>query len=89
MTKAITSAPGSGAGLIAPDHRVTDPVMLQRRVPTIRALCAPGDTTSNLVTYVRQTGRTINAAMVAEGQAKPYSDATFETCRHRFARWRT
>ncbi|GEL42250.1 phage capsid protein [Methylorubrum extorquens] len=78
-TKAITSAGPSGGALIAPDHRVTDPVMLQRRVPTIRALVSPGETVSNLVTYVLQSTRTINAAMVAEGGQKPYSDATFDT----------
>ncbi|KQS66496.1 hypothetical protein ASG32_30695 [Methylobacterium sp. Leaf361] len=77
--KAITSAVGSGGALIAADNRVNDPVMLPRRVPTIRALVAPGVTTSNLVTYARQTGRTINAAMVAEGAQKPYSDSTWET----------
>lgn len=78
-TKAITSATGSGGGLIAPDNRVNDPVMLPRRLPTIRALVAPGVTTSNLVSYPRQTGRTMNAAMVAEGAQKPYSDGTWET----------
>lgn len=78
-TKAITSATGSGGGLIAPDNRVNDPVMLPRRVPTIRALVEPGVTTSNLVSYPRQTGRTINAAVVAEGAQKPYSDGSWET----------
>jgi HK97 family phage major capsid protein len=51
-TKTITSAVGSGGGLIAPGNRVT---------------------------YSRQTGRTINAAMVAESAQKPYSDCTRET----------
>lgn len=77
--KSITSAAGSGGALIAADNRVTNPVMLPRRVPTIRSLVAPGQTSSNLVTYPRQVGRTINAAMVAEGAQKPYSDGTWET----------
>lgn len=77
--KAITSVAGSGGALIPTDNRVADPVMLPRRVPTIRSLVAPGQTTSQAVTYARQTGRTINAAMVAEGAQKPYSDGVWES----------
>lgn len=55
-------------GIIAPG--------LQRL--TIRDLLAPGSTSSNNVEYTRETGFTNNAAPVAEGADKPYSDITFE-----------
>jgi len=45
---------------------------------TIRDLIAPGQTSSNSVEYVKETGFTNSAAPVAEGGAKPYSDIEFE-----------
>uniref|UniRef100_UPI003CEE626B phage major capsid protein n=1 Tax=Pseudomonas sp. TWR3-1-1 TaxID=2804633 RepID=UPI003CEE626B len=72
---AITSAPGSGGALVAPD-RVGVILAPQRRL-TIRDLVAPGTTGANAVEYVRETGFTNNATIVGEGLAKPYSDLTF------------
>lgn len=45
---------------------------------TIRDLLAPGRTSQALIEYVQETGYTNNAAVVTEGQSKPYSDLTFE-----------
>lgn len=73
---AITSATGSGGGLVAPDRRAGI-IAIPERQMTIRDLIAPGTTTSNMVQYVKETGFTNNAAPVAENTAKPYSDITF------------
>lgn len=56
------------AGIVAPP---------QRRM-TIRDLLLPGETASSNIEYVQETGFTNNAAMVAEGAAKPKSDLTFD-----------
>lgn len=45
---------------------------------TVRDLLAPGDTESNAVAYLRETGFTNNAATVAENTTKPYSEIEFE-----------
>ncbi|HFG1874775.1 TPA: phage major capsid protein [Vibrio cholerae] len=73
---AITSATGSGAGLVTPDRRPGIIAMPERQM-TIRDLIAPGVTNSNMIQYVKETGFTNNAAPVAENTAKPYSDITF------------
>ena len=75
--KNLTSVSGSGGGLIAPDYRVADPVLLPRKTLTVRQLLMPGQTNSNMIFYVRQTMRTNSAATVAEGVLKPQSDMTF------------
>lgn len=76
--KNITSVAGSGGALIPVDRRVDAASLLPWRQNTIRDLVAPGTTDSNAVTYPRQTGRTNNAAPVAEGALKPQSEMTFE-----------
>lgn len=55
-------------GIIAPPNREF----------TIRDLIAPGQTASNSVEYVRETGFTNAAAPVAETTLKPKSDLTFD-----------
>lgn len=45
---------------------------------TVRNLLAPGETQSNAVAYLRETGWTNNAAPVAENTTKPYSEITYE-----------
>ena len=50
--------------------------MPQRRL-VIRDLVAPCTTQGNLVEYVQQTARQLNAAPVAEGNLKPQSDGTY------------
>jgi HK97 family phage major capsid protein len=70
---AITTT--SGGGLSAPERLDTVALPGLRRA-TIRDLVAPGQTEAGSLEYVRETGFTNNAAAVAEGGAKPYSDIT-------------
>lgn len=76
--KAITSVAGSGASLIPVDRRLDNPALLPWNRLSIRDLVAPGITTSNAVSYPRQTSRNNAAAPVAEGARKPQSDMAFE-----------
>lgn len=78
-TKNITSAPGTwGAAVSTSNSLVTadrqELVSLPMRQMTVRDLVAPGQTTSNSIEFAVQTSRTSNAAVVAEGAQKPYSD---------------
>ncbi|MDH1291786.1 phage major capsid protein [Comamonas terrigena] len=73
--QAITTA--SAGGLVVSDRQYGIVAAPERRL-TIRDLIAPGQTASNNVEYVRESGFTNAAAPVAEGAAKPYSDVTFE-----------
>lgn len=81
---AITSANttvGAGRSVgtsLVPGARVPGIFGLPERQLTIRDLLIPGQTTSNSVEYVKETGYTNNAAPVAETTAKPYSDLTFD-----------
>lgn len=74
---AITSVPGSGGDLVAPERRPGVIALPDKRL-TIRDLVAPGRTGSNSIEYVRETGFVNNAKIVSEGGQKPYSDITFE-----------
>jgi len=82
--KAITTgSPTVGTGTdgstsLVPSHHVPGIIAPAIRPLTIRALLAQGSTTSGVIQYVRETGFTNNAAPVAEGAAKPYSDITFD-----------
>lgn len=67
----------SGTSLV-PGARVPGIFGLPERQMTIRDLILPGQTASNNVEYVKETGYTNSAAMVAETTAKPYSDLTFD-----------
>jgi HK97 family phage major capsid protein len=73
--KAITSASNSAGQAIAP-NRITDINMLPDRQFTIRDLIAPGQTSSPVIIYPKETGFTNNAAPVAEGSRKPESALT-------------
>jgi HK97 family phage major capsid protein len=73
----ITSLPDSSGALVPSDIRVNDPVMLQRRRMIVRNLIAPGQTTSDMVQYPRQTVRDLNASVVSEGALKPESSISF------------
>lgn len=81
---AITSAnttvgAGRSAGTsLVPGARVPGIFGLPERQLTIRDLVLPGNTASSSIEYVKETGYTNNAAPVAEGAAKPYSDLTFD-----------
>jgi HK97 family phage major capsid protein len=68
-------SPGSS---LVPGARVPGIFGLPERQMTIRDLILPGQTSSNNVEYVKETGYTNNAAPVAETTAKPYSDITFD-----------
>lgn len=82
--KAITTGPATvgtgtdGSTSIVPSHHVPGIIAPAQRPLTIRALLAQGSTTSGVIQYVRETGFTNNAAPVAEGAAKPYSDIKFD-----------
>lgn len=81
-TKAtITLAAGPGAGSAgAAVQPTTLPGILQipQRRLTIRDLISSGRMSGNALQYVRQTGFTNNAGMVAEGGTKPQSDLELE-----------
>ena len=64
------------AGGLAPSERSDIVALPGLRRATIRDLVAPGQTEAGSYEYVRETGFTNNAATVAEGGAKPYSDIT-------------
>lgn len=67
----------SAATSLVPAHRVAGIVTPAQRALTIRDLIASGQTTSASIEFVQETGFTNNAAPVAEGAQKPYSDLTF------------
>ena len=73
---ALTSSSDSGGAVVAPDRR---PGIIGPGTETlsVRSLIAPGQTTSNVVDYVKESGFTNNAKPVAEGDKKPESVLTF------------
>ncbi|MCW8279868.1 phage major capsid protein [Agrobacterium sp. InxBP2] len=66
-----------GTSLVPGDRRPGIIALADRQL-TIRDLVLPGQTSSGNVEYVKETGFTNNAAPVAEGAAKPYSDLTYD-----------
>lgn len=78
ITSLTTDADGSAGDLVAV-QRVASPMMMQpERRMTIRDLVSPGQTDSNAIEYVQETGFTNAAAMVAEGTLKPESSLKFD-----------
>lgn len=77
VNQAITSATGSAGDLIWSD-RQTEIVGMPRRQMTIRNLIPSGNTTSNLIEYVKMITRTNNAAVVSEGAQKPESNYVYQ-----------
>ncbi|MBB4146031.1 phage major capsid protein [Rhizobium rhizoryzae] len=73
ITTATTDAAGSAGAGIAPTRLPGVQGLPQRRM-TIRQLLTPGNTDGPLIQYVKETGFTNNAGMVAEGGLKPNSD---------------
>lgn len=72
--KAVTSANNSGGGLIY-GARESDPVALAMRGDfVLRDLLTVAPIATGSVEFPKQASRTNNAAPVAEGAAKPYSD---------------
>lgn len=76
ISSLTTDADGSVGTLIQPQRAA--PVALPQRRMTIRALLAPGNTSSNSIEYDKEKGFTNNAAPVAEGAAKPQSSIQYE-----------
>lgn len=70
--KALTTAPSSFGQAIAPDRR-DGMLLLPNRRMTVRDLLMPGQTSSGVITYSKETGFTNNAAPVGETQRKPES----------------
>src|ERR1051325_10821333 len=73
ITSATTDAAGSAGAAVAPTRLPGILELAQRRL-TVRDLITPGQMDGNSLEYVRETGFTNNAAIVAEGQLKPSSD---------------
>lgn len=63
--------------VVEPERLPGIDVMPKQRL-FIRDLIAPGRTTAPAIFWVQQTGFTNAAKVVAEGQAKPYSDIRFD-----------
>ena len=78
--KSITSATtGTGdAGTLIRADRIPGVITDPNRPMFLRQLLGAGQTTSNAIEFVRETGFTNAAAPVAEGATKPESDLQFE-----------
>lgn len=81
-TKAtLTNSTAAAAGSLGTALQVTrlpGVVEAPRRTMTIRALLAQGNMDGQSIEFVREHSATANAAMVAEGAAKPQSDFRLE-----------
>ena len=77
ITSLRTDAAGSAGALVVPDYQHGVLGMPNRQL-AIRDLLAPGSTSGNTISYVRETGFANNAAARAEGEAFNYSDLKFE-----------
>jgi len=72
----LDTTSGSGGPLIVSDYQAGVTPLLFKRL-TVADLIAPGTTTSNSITYMKETTFTNAAAAVAEGAAKPESTLIF------------
>ncbi|WP_394650695.1 phage major capsid protein [uncultured Acinetobacter sp.] len=77
ITSANTNAAGS-AGDLVHTTRIAGIIAPPDRRMTIRDLLMPGRMDGNALEYVKETGFTNNAGMVAEGALKPQSDLKFD-----------
>ena len=79
ISSLTTVANGSAGDLIVP-QRVDGVVVGPDRRMTVRDLLTPGQTNSNAIQYVKETGFTNSAATVSEtaGDAKPQSEIQFD-----------
>lgn len=78
ITSATADADGS-AGALIPQHRVEGVITPPNRRMTIRDLIMPGQTASNAITYMRETGFTNNAAAQnGEGNKKAQSNLKYD-----------
>lgn len=77
ITSLTTDADGS-AGDLVQTTRVPGILTLPQRRMTVRDLLTPGNMDGNALEYVKETGFTNNAGMVAEGAKKPESSIKFD-----------
>ncbi len=75
MATTITSDPTAG-GMLVPPQYLPGIVPVPLRPPVVADLLSSGPTTSNAITYMRETALTLAAAAVAEGAPKPESAIT-------------
>lgn len=78
ITSLTTDADGSAGDLVRTERVQSAMPTLPERRMTVRDLVAPGQTNSNGIEYVQETGFTNAAAMVAEGTLKPESSLKFD-----------
>ena len=77
ITSLTTDADGS-AGDLVQTTRLPGILTLPDRRLTVRDLITPGNMDGNALEYVKETGFTNNAGMVAEGAKKPESSIKFD-----------
>lgn len=77
ITSLTTDADGS-AGDLVQTTRLPGVLALPQRRMTVRDLITPGTMDGNTLEYVKETGFTNNAGMVAEGAKKPESSIKFD-----------
>jgi HK97 family phage major capsid protein len=77
ITSLTTDADGS-AGDLVQTTRLPGVLALPQRRMTVRDLITPGTMDGNALEYVKETGFTNNAGMVAEGAKKPESSIKFD-----------
>lgn len=77
ITSATTNAAGS-AGAAVNQTRLPGLITPPERRMTVRDLITPGRMDGSTLEYVKETGFTNSAGMVAEGAAKPQSDIKLE-----------
>ena len=77
LTSATSNSAGSVGDAIA-NSRLAGIMPLPQRRMTVRDLLSQGQMDGNTLEYVKETGFTNSAGMVAEGSAKPQSDIQFD-----------
>lgn len=77
ITSLTTDADGSAGDLVQTTRLPGVQALPQRRM-TVRDLITPGNMDGNALEYVKETGFTNNAGMVAEGAKKPESSMKFD-----------
>ena len=74
----MTTDTDGAAGDLVQTTRLPGVQALPQRRMTVRDLITPGNMDGNALEYVKETGFTNNAGMVAEGAKKPESSLKFD-----------
>ena len=74
----VTTDTDGAAGDLVQTTRLPGVLALPQRRMTVRDLITPGNMDGNALEYVKETGFTNNAGMVAEGAKKPESSLKFD-----------